>query len=123
MSVVIRLARGGRKKLPYYRLVVADKECARDGRYIEQLGTVDPLANPSTVTLDEERVKYWVGVGAQPSQTAYTAISSKLPGYLDGIYAGRLAKLQAARKKRKAAAGTKKAPAAKKTASKKATKH
>ena len=119
MSVVIRLARGGRKKLPYYRLVVADKECKRDGRYIELLGTVDPLSNPTTVKLNEERIKYWVSVGAQPSDTAYTAISSLIPGYLDEIFAGRLAKLQATRKKRKTAA---KAPA-KKAATKKTTKH
>lgn len=117
MSVVIRLARGGRKKLPYYRLVVADKECARDGRFIEQLGTYDPLTNPSTLTLNEDRLKYWVGVGAQPSSTASAAINSKLPGYLDEIEAGRLAKRRATRKKRKTAtkSTTKKAPATKAT--------
>lgn len=67
--VKIRLARHGAKKKPFYRIVVADKECPRDGRYLENVGTYDPLQNPAKVTLKEERIKYWIGQGAIPSDT------------------------------------------------------
>lgn len=70
MALKIRLARGGAKKRPYYRIVVADSKSPRDGRYIERLGTYDPLqpkGSPERVKLVEERVKYWLGHGAQPT--------------------------------------------------------
>lgn len=71
MALSIRLARGGRKKRPFYRIVVADKRMPRDGRYIEKLGTYNPLLNDDNdqrVTLVEDRVKYWLSQGAQPSE-------------------------------------------------------
>jgi small subunit ribosomal protein S16 len=69
MALSIRMARGGRKGRPFYRIVVADKRMPRDGRYIERLGTYNPiLANDDErVTLNEERIKYWLGQGAKPS--------------------------------------------------------
>ena len=70
MAVAIRLARGGSKKRPYYRIVVADSRNARDGRFIEKLGTYNPLLakdSPERVKLDAERVSHWLSVGAQPS--------------------------------------------------------
>ena len=70
MSLKIRLARAGAKKRPYYRIVVADSRCPRDGRYIEKIGTYDPLLPKDSgerVKLVEERVKHWLGVGAQPT--------------------------------------------------------
>ena len=67
--VKIRLRRMGAKKNPYYRLVVADSRSPRDGRFIEELGTYDPLANPSLVNVDVERAKYWIANGAQPTDT------------------------------------------------------
>ena len=70
MAVAIRLARGGSKKRPYYRLVVADSRNARDGRFIEKVGTYNPLLaknSPDRVTLDADRIKHWLSVGAQPS--------------------------------------------------------
>lgn len=70
MSVSIRLARGGAKKRPYYRIVVANSRAARDGRFIEKIGTYNPLLakdDPARVTLDTERAKHWLGVGAQPT--------------------------------------------------------
>ena len=70
MSLKIRLARAGAKKRPYYRIVVADSRCPRDGRYIEKIGTYDPLLPKDAaerVKLVEERVKHWLGVGAQPT--------------------------------------------------------
>lgn len=70
MAVVIRLSRGGAKKSPYYRIVVADKSRARDGRFIERLGTYNPLlekGDAKRVVLDLERIKHWIGHGAVPS--------------------------------------------------------
>lgn len=67
--VKLRLKRMGAKKRPSYRIVAAESSSARNGRFIEQVGFYDPLTEPSTVTLNEERVKYWLSVGAQPSDT------------------------------------------------------
>lgn len=70
MAVAIRLSRGGAKKRPYYRIVVADSRAARDGKYLEQIGTYNPVLakdNPDRVKLNEERARYWLGVGAQAS--------------------------------------------------------
>jgi small subunit ribosomal protein S16 len=69
MSLKIRLARAGAKKRPFYRIVVADSRSPRDGRYIEKLGTYNPLLpkDAERVHLVEERVKYWLGHGAQPT--------------------------------------------------------
>lgn len=70
MALRIRLARGGAKKRPYYRIVVADQARARDGRFIERIGAYNPMLpkdDPNRVTFDEERAKHWIGVGARPS--------------------------------------------------------
>ena len=70
MSVKIRLARGGAKKRPYYKIVVANSRAPRDGKYLEQIGTYNPLLakdDEKRVQLNEDRAKYWLGVGAQPS--------------------------------------------------------
>ena len=69
MAVKIRLARHGAKKRPFYRIVVADSEKPRDGRFLEIVGTYDPQPDPVKVTLKEERVKYWMDQGAKPSDT------------------------------------------------------
>lgn len=71
MALAIRLSRGGRKARPFYRIVVADKRMPRDGRYIEKVGTYNPLLendNDNRVQLVEERIKYWLGEGAKPSE-------------------------------------------------------
>ena len=70
MSAVIRLARAGAKKSPFYRIVVADKRSPRDGQFIEKIGTFNPLLakdNATRVVLNTERAKHWLSVGAQPS--------------------------------------------------------
>ena len=67
MAVKIRLARHGAKKLPYYRVVVADGRSPRDGRLIEEVGRYNPLTNPKTIELDLEKVDAWIAKGAQPS--------------------------------------------------------
>lgn len=66
--VRIRLRRMGAKKKPFYRIVVADQRSARDARFIEIIGTYDPLTDPGTIELKKERASYWVSVGAQPSE-------------------------------------------------------
>ncbi len=102
MSVVIRLARHGRKKMPFYRMVVADKEMPRDGRYLELVGTVNPLTNPETVTIKEDRIKHWIEVGALPSHTVAQVIKRNIPGYLEEKVSKRLERKKALRAKRKA---------------------
>ncbi len=67
--LMIRLSRIGKKKQPAYRVVVIEKTRPRDGRFVEIVGTYDPLKNPAIVKLNAERVKYWLGCGAQPSDT------------------------------------------------------
>ncbi len=70
MGLRIRLARGGAKKRPYYRIVIADVRAPRDGRFIEKVGTFNPLLpkdSEDRVTLNEERIKYWIGHGALPT--------------------------------------------------------
>jgi len=65
----IRLARIGKKKKPFYRIVVIDKRRPRNGRTVEIVGTYDPLKKPAEIKLDAERIKHWLGCGAQPSDT------------------------------------------------------
>ena len=65
--VRIRLARGGAKKKPYYRIVVADQRCKRDGRYLERIGFYNPMVKENRFEIDAERLKHWLSVGAQPS--------------------------------------------------------
>ena len=67
--VKIRLRRMGAKKAPYYRVVVADSHSPRDGRFIEEIGTYDPMAESDKITVDMERVKSWIANGAQPTDT------------------------------------------------------
>jgi len=68
--VKIRLKRMGAKKRPFYRLVVADSRSPRDGRFIEEVGTYDPIANPARVQIDADRVRDWMSKGARPSDIA-----------------------------------------------------
>ena len=78
MSVAIRLARGGRKKLPFYAIVVANSRAARDGRFIEKVGTYSPMLpreDEKRVTLNEERIKYWLSVGAQPTERVQSMLA------------------------------------------------
>ena len=65
--VRIRLARGGAKKKPYYRIVVADQRCKRDGRYLERIGFYNPMVKENRFEIDVERLKHWLSTGAQPS--------------------------------------------------------
>ena len=69
MAVKIRLRRMGQKKAPFYRIVVADSRCKRDGRCIEEIGTYDPTKDPSEYHVNEELAKKWLSNGAQPTET------------------------------------------------------
>lgn len=71
MSLKIRLARAGAKKRPFYRIVIADSRSPRDGRFIERIGSYNPMVakdHPERLVLDAERAKHWLGVGAQPTE-------------------------------------------------------
>jgi small subunit ribosomal protein S16 len=73
----IRLARVGKKKMPSYRIVVIDKRRPRNGRFVEIVGTYNPLKNPAEIKLDAERIKYWLGCGAQPSDTVVSFLRNQ----------------------------------------------
>ena len=77
MSVKIRLKRKGSKKRPFYRIVVADSRSPRDGRFIETVGTYNPLTQPEQVTLKEEAIMGWLNNGAQPSDTVRNILSKE----------------------------------------------
>ncbi|MEW5734436.1 MAG: 30S ribosomal protein S16 [Thermodesulfobacteriota bacterium] len=75
--VKIRLARYGAKKNPFYRIVVAENDCPRDGRFLEIVGTYNPLSEPATVNVSDERVAYWMEKGAQPTSTVKSLLRKK----------------------------------------------
>jgi small subunit ribosomal protein S16 len=77
MAVKIRLARHGAKKRPFYRIVVADSESPRDGKYLENVGTYNPLVDPVEVSLKKERIKYWMDQGATPSDTVKSLLKKE----------------------------------------------
>ena len=73
--VKIRLRRMGKKKSPFYRSVVADSRSPRDGRFIEEVGYYDPMTNPATVKVEEEKVQKWLQNGAQPTETVKSLLT------------------------------------------------
>ena len=72
MAVRIRLTRKGRKKQPFYRIIVADSQAPRDGKFLDVVGTYDPMQEPAVIKLDTEKVQEWMGKGAVPSGTVKT---------------------------------------------------
>ncbi len=80
MATKIRLQRGGHKNYAFYRIVIADSRAPRDGRFTEKIGTYNPNTNPATVDLNFERALYWVGTGAQPTDTVRNILSK------EGVY-------------------------------------
>ena len=89
MALVIRMARGGKAHRPFYRIVVAEKRNARDGKFVERLGSYDPLLPENKTTLDLERAKYWLSVGALPSDRvrkllALQGVEAKAPVHSKG---------------------------------------
>ena len=82
MAVKIRLKRMGKIRTPFYRVVIADSRTKRDGRVIEEIGTYNPKAEPSVITIDGERAQYWLGVGAQPTEAVAALL--KITGDIGG---------------------------------------
>ena len=82
MAVKIRLKRMGMKKMPFYRVVVADERAPRDGRFIEEIGYYNPTTEPATVKIDADKAKQWLKNGAQPTETARTLL--KKSGVIEG---------------------------------------
>ncbi len=76
IMLAISLMRIGAKGKPFYRLVVKEKRSKRDGKYIENLGTYDPMVNPAAVDLKHDRIQYWIGVGAKPTETVASLIKN-----------------------------------------------
>ena len=74
--VKIRLQRQGKKKAPFYHIVVADSKSPRDGKIIEQIGTYDPMTKPSTIVLNKEKLEQWIKNGAQPTDTVKSSIKN-----------------------------------------------
>ena len=74
--VKIRLQRQGKKKAPFYHIVVADSKSPRDGKIIEKIGTYDPMTKPSTIVLDKEKLEQWIKNGAQPTDTVKSLIKN-----------------------------------------------
>ena len=74
IMLAISLMRMGAKKRPFYRVVVKEKRSKRDGKYLENLGTYNPMSEPAEVNLKHDRIAYWIGVGAQPSETVASLI-------------------------------------------------
>ncbi len=77
--LMIRLSRIGKKKRPFYRVIVTEKTRPRNGRFVEIVGTYDPLQKPAAITLDHDRVNYWLGKGAQPSDTVRSFLRNRKP--------------------------------------------
>ena len=96
MSVKIRLKRMGAKKRPFYRVVIADSRSPRDGRFIETVGTYNPIAQPAEITLDEDKILAWLNNGAQPSETVRNLLSHA--GILANFAEAKAAKKSAAEK-------------------------
>jgi len=77
MAVKIRLARHGAKKRPFYRIVVADGESPRDGKFLEMVGTYNPLLDPAEIRVKKDRVKYWLDQGARPTDTVKSILKKE----------------------------------------------
>ena len=101
MAVSLRLARHGKKKSPFYRIVAAEQEYRRDGRHLEIVGTFNPMVDPPVITLKEDRVRHWIENGAQTTRVVSGIIEKSIPGLIKERKEKQRAKIQEQRKKRK----------------------
>jgi small subunit ribosomal protein S16 len=85
MAVRIRLTRKGRKKQPFYRIVVADSQAPRDGKFLDIVGTYDPMQNPAAVNIDNEKLDSWMKKGAKPTETVESLIRKFVPGVVAAV--------------------------------------
>jgi small subunit ribosomal protein S16 len=113
VAVALRLARHGQKKRPFYRIVAAETEARRDGRFLEVVGTYNTMTNPPAVSLKEENIQRWVLKGAQPSQVVRDIIVKNIPGLIEEKEKHQQTTSVARRAKRRAAMKTRKAAAKK----------
>jgi small subunit ribosomal protein S16 len=102
VAVVIRLARYGAPKKPFYRIIASEKGTKRDSKFIEVVGTLNPMTKPAVVSLKTERIQHWLANGAVPSQTVKDVIKKQIPGFIEGRETHQRSKILAARKARKA---------------------
>jgi small subunit ribosomal protein S16 len=112
MAIKIRLRRMGRKKQAHYRIVVADGDSPRDGRFVESLGYYRPLSHPARVVVDMDRVEHWLGKGAQPSDTVASLLNKVRKGGDDSVAVGEADKEAEKEAQQKALAAKRKAEAA-----------
>lgn len=108
MAVILRLARGGQTKRPFYRIVATEHTSRRDGKFIEIVGTLNTMVEPAVATLHEDKIRKWVKNGAQVSSVVSGHIKKQFPGLLEDRAKHKLSKIQDARRKRKARAAKKK---------------
>lgn len=101
MAVTIRLSRHGKKKNPFYRIVATETGFRRDGKYIEVVGTYNPMQDPPQTVLKEERIKCWIENGAKPSALVRNLIKSHISNIFEDKEEARLNKIRATRKARK----------------------
>ncbi|MGD9948337.1 MAG: 30S ribosomal protein S16 [Desulfobulbus sp.] len=80
MAVRIRLTRKGRKKQPFYRVIVADSEAPRDGKFLDIIGTYNPMENPAVISIDNEKLQGWIAKGAIPSDTVTSLVKKQCAG-------------------------------------------
>lgn len=101
MAVVLRLSRHGQTKRPFYRLVATEKTSRRDGRFIEIVGYLNPLTEPPTLSLKEDRIRRWISYGAKASGTARELLKKAFPNMIEERENSKRRKLQANRRVRK----------------------
>lgn len=101
MALKIRLARFGCKGQPFYRIVVANSECRRDGRHIEIVGTYNPMVAENKAAFKDERVKHWVSLGAKPTERVFRLYTQYCGDFLKETQVDQTKRVQAARRKRK----------------------
>ncbi|MCB0337613.1 MAG: 30S ribosomal protein S16 [Bdellovibrionales bacterium] len=101
MAVTLRLTRRGQHKRPFYRIVAADQQRRRDGRFLEIVGTYNPMVDPPAINLKEDRVRSWIESGAQTSNVVRSLIVKNIPGLIEGREEAKKQKIKDARSKRK----------------------
>jgi small subunit ribosomal protein S16 len=101
VAVTLRLARYGQRNRPVYRIVAANNSSRRDGRFLEILGNYNPLTNPPTANIKEEKIKKWIDLGASTSRIVGNIIKKRIPGLVEGKIEAQKSKIVAQRRKRK----------------------
>lgn len=101
MPVTIRLARYGSKKRPFYRIVAAPHGTFRDGRFLEIVGTYNPLMDPPQINLKEDKVTKWIESGAQPTQIVRSLVTKSMPGFIEEREKKQRERIQGQRRRRK----------------------